>query len=345
MPSQKRKAQLQNARLIAVERLRHRRITSPVQGARQCKDGKRHEDRQLSANNARLHAESDSDEDADASEAVWFWNSSANESESDTECEGDSDGEPNSTLRSTTIADSSSSLDITGKLRWKREGDSHFRGGYGNGSRSTNKRARKMAEGLRNEAKKCCNIADMWQRQRDLGLVVNRLESEGPEERQSAPIIPISELPRGIAAQSDQETQTAKRTNALKDLTRILQLVTEQEKRYGERLLPQSNFYRRHVMVQQFLQMQLGSQRNGTRRVLSLSVAQCFGRGHTTARNIVQWETSWVNNRIMPKRQDQNGYSLWMDDEELKESIRHFARMEGDSKHFYFLGIRDNNDF
>jgi hypothetical protein len=296
-------------------------------------DDKHYKDgRQLGTNIVRLHAESDSDEGADASAGVWFWNSSANESESDTECEGMSDRELDSAPRNS-IAGSSSSTDATRKLQWKREGDDQLRGGYGQGSRSTNKRARKMAQELRNEASKMYSIADMWKRQRDLGLVANSLESE---ERQSAC---VSELPRGTAIQSNEEIRKAQRINASKELERLLGLVTEQEKKYGERLLPHGNFYRRHVMVRQFLEIQLGSQRNGTRRTLSLSVAQCFGRGHATARNIVKWENSWVNDRIIPKRQGQNGYSPWMDDEELKESIRDFARKEGDSKYFYLMRI------
>ena len=70
---------------------------------------------------------------------------------------------------------------------------------------------------------------------------------------------------------------------ALKDVTRLLTLVTEQEKKYGDRLSPYSNFYRRHLMVQQFLQTQLTSQPSQTRRDLSLTVSRAFGRGHHTA--------------------------------------------------------------
>lgn len=75
---------------------------------------------------------------------------------------------------------------------------------------------------------------------------------------------------------------------ALKDITRLLTLVTEQEKKYEDRLSPHSNFYRRHLMVQQFLQTQLTSQPSQTRRDLSLTVSRAFGRGHHTAQSVVQ---------------------------------------------------------
>ena len=85
-------------------------------------------------------------------------------------------------------------------------------------------------------------------------------------------------------------------------------------------------------MVQQFLQTQLKSQPSQTRRALSLTIARGFGRGHTTGRNIVRWERSWVNKRIIPERKGRDDYFSWMDDEELRESMRAFARRQGDSK-------------
>ena len=65
---------------------------------------------------------------------------------------------------------------------------------------------------------------------------------------------------------------------ALDDLNRLLKLVIEQEKKYGTRLSPHSNYYRRHVMVQQFLQSQLSSQPSPTRRILSLMWLEPLGK-------------------------------------------------------------------
>lgn len=68
----------------------------------------------------------------------------------------------------------------------------------------------------------------------------------------------LSEISRGcsppLLLQQVLENQRAK---ALEDLTRFLKLVTEQESKYKERLSSHSNFYRRHVMVLQFLEAQI----------------------------------------------------------------------------------------
>lgn len=120
---------------------------------------------------------------------------------------------------------------------------------------------------------------------------------------------------------------------ALKDLTRLINLVTEQEKKYKSRLSPHSNYYQRHVMVQQFVQTQLKTQPSQTRRDLSMTIARGFGRGQTTARNIVRWETSWIDERIIPERKEKQDYFSWIDDEGLRESIRDFARRQGDRKY------------
>ena len=76
--------------------------------------------------------------------------------------------------------------------------------------------------------------------------------------------------------------------SALNDLTKLLESVKAQEKKYGgNRLSPLSNYYCRHLMVQQFLQAQLTIGPSQTRRDLSRNVAQSFGRGTVIARNIV----------------------------------------------------------
>lgn len=62
-------------------------------------------------------------------------------------------------------------------------------------------------------------------------------------------------------------------------------------------------------MVQQFLQTQLKSQPSQTRRDLSLTIARGFGRGHQTGRNIVRWEKSWVEERLIPERKEREDYS------------------------------------
>ena len=72
---------------------------------------------------------------------------------------------------------------------------------------------------------------------------------------------------------SKQEIHKQQQIEALEDLTRLLKLVTEQEKKYKDRLFLYSNFYCRHLMVQQFLQIQLKTQPSQRRQVLALNVA------------------------------------------------------------------------
>lgn len=85
-------------------------------------------------------------------------------------------------------------------------------------------------------------------------------------------------------------------------------------------------------MVQQFLQTQLKTQPSQTHRKLSMTIARGFGRGQATARNIVRWENLWVDKRDIPEKKERQDYFLWIDDKELKESIRDSARRQGDRK-------------
>lgn len=66
-------------------------------------------------------------------------------------------------------------------------------------------------------------------------------------------------------------------------MTRFLKLVTKQEKKYKNRLLPYNNFYRQEFMIQQFLQIYVKSQPSQIRRDLSLIVSCVFGQGYRTA--------------------------------------------------------------
>lgn len=72
----------------------------------------------------------------------------------------------------------------------------------------------------------------------------------------------------------------------MKDLSRLLGLVTEQEKKYRYRLSPHGNFYQRHVIVQRFLQSQITAE-DGQKEALFLNVAQSFELNKPTACNIV----------------------------------------------------------
>lgn len=78
------------------------------------------------------------------------------------------------------------------------------------------------------------------------------------------------------------------RVSNLNNLTKLLELVKAQEKKYGRNnLLPYSNYYRQYLMVQQFFQVQLIIGPSQTCLNLSRNIAQSFGRSIFTARNIV----------------------------------------------------------
>ena len=74
-------------------------------------------------------------------------------------------------------------------------------------------------------------------------------------QRSISSIIPfLSEIPcRRLLLLFKQQVNKIQRIVTLKDLTRLLDLVTEQEKKYEDRMSPHINLYRQHLMVQQFL--------------------------------------------------------------------------------------------
>ena len=78
-------------------------------------------------------------------------------------------------------------------------------------------------------------------------------------------------------------------------------------------------------MVQQFLQIKLRIRSSQTQPNLASNIARWLGKNYTTIHNIVQWEKLWIVYREMPRRKNCEDYAIWMDNEELKESIRDFT--------------------
>ena len=151
---------------------------------------------------------------------------------------------------------------------------------------------------LEKEASKCYNIGALWQRNRDLGLISpGNVQSElekntksGIDEDKNV-AHPLSQVPLGGSTSSpNQLSFTERRILALQEITKLLELVTEQEKNNEDRLSPHSNFYRRHIMVQQFLQIQLKTKPSPTHRQFALNIACSFGKRHIIRRNIIRWE-------------------------------------------------------
>ena len=283
MPSKRRLEQLKSARVTAVQAKKRRR----------CEVNLAIDPAQLEIDNDKLSTTDTSDTEGES--GTWFWNESANEDDSDTEEGGEEEDK---------VDESESDLDIDEvktKIKWNKEGEDKLRGAYGNGSRSTSRRERKSTRELEKQASKTYDIRALWQRNIELGMASTANSQVGlGQVAESQPIdnvspLSLSDIPRGGASfLSNQQVLKSQRTEALKDLNKLLKLVTKQEKKYKARLSPHSTFHCRHIMVQQFLQSQLSSQSSPKRRDVSLNVAQSFGRSRPTARNIVQWEKKWV---------------------------------------------------
>ena len=79
-------------------------------------------------------------------------------------------------------------------------------------------------------------------------------------------------------------------------------------------------------MVQQFLHTQLQTQSSSTWQAMALTVAQMFGRGMFTIRNIVRWEKSWVSIKMIPEKKERDDGDLWMYDEDVNDAIKKFVR-------------------
>ena len=103
---------------------------------------------------------------------------------------------------------------------------------------------------------------------------------------------PASEntVSQSLIEKDNEEVSENKKTikaRAVQDLSELMRLKTEQLKKYGAVLIPQSNLYLKYQMVQSFLWMQLKQETDNpgvTRRSLAIMVAQRFNRGWYTGR-------------------------------------------------------------
>lgn len=260
----------------------------------------------------------------------WFWNESADESDTETQNE-EEDSDTDESDQEMERSRAEPMAKPTAVLKWNREGEQNRRGAYGKGSVSSLRRQRIAAEELAKEASKSYNIEALWQRSRDLGMVSS---ASTQEERH---VSSLANVPRGSRPPCLKRRQIRKnqQIEALRDLKELLQSVKKQEKKYGDRLSPLSNYYRRHQMVQQFLQAQLKTA-NGKRTAISEEIAQGFDRGQPTARNITQWENSWVNSRTIPERKERDDCTSWMYDQDVSDAIRTFAKSKGDRMYSLF---------
>ena len=205
--------------------------------------------------------------DTEDDSRTWFWNESANESDSDSE-EGDDDDVDDGDLEeehSKTKREASPEV-LKQELKWNKEGERSLRGGYGSGSRSSTKRQRKSARELEKEGSKSYDIRALWQRSQEVGIL-SAANSQGGLGQSPESLSIDYELPASSSSNvsrgggsffAKQPISRNQRVTVLDDLNKLLELVKAQEKKYGGNgFSPHSNYYRRHLMVQQFLRAQL----------------------------------------------------------------------------------------
>lgn len=170
---------------------------------------------------------------------VWFWNENANETDSDFEEEGPNNVDNLDLKPGIEEKMETEQLACTPevKLKWNREGKKNLCGGYRKESRSSLKRQQKKTQELEIEASKSYNIKDMFQQSNSCNSL-NSFSNSLPSE------VSLFEIPLGGPPPlSKQQIHKNQRVEALKDLTWLLELVTEQEKKYGNKFLPLSSFY------------------------------------------------------------------------------------------------------
>ena len=232
MPSKRQREQLSTARAASVEFFKKRRQeASSVHNLLQ----------QPSVHNDKPNTIDTSPADTSDEEeiATWFWNESADETDSDEEEEDveDVDGKNLEGQSKTEQAISHKASQV--ELKWKKEGENNLCGGYGKGLKRTQMRHNKLAQDLEKEASKIYNIQAIWQQSRDLGITF-RVNSPAALEKsgESSPInsesstLSLFQIPRGCSPPlSQQQIERNQRVEALKDFTRLLNLVTEQEQK------------------------------------------------------------------------------------------------------------------
>ena len=92
-------------------------------------------------------------------------------------------------------------------------------------------------------------------------------------------------------------------------------------------------------MVKHFLVSQKRNKLGQHRQVIAETVANTFNQGQTTGRNIIYWENSWVDKRIIPKRDTEESNPAWMNDENLKLAIRNLIKKQGQRMYYIIISI------
>jgi len=209
-------------------------------------------------------------------------------------------------------------------IRWKNDADNNLRGLWGSGSESTQKRARRTQRELKLAASQLYSIASLFKRQQQLQLHTKDTSSDAHGEKDV--LRACSPPPNQYKICNSEEARSARAAK----LDRLLQLPTEQKKKYGSAMDPRSSFYLRHRMVQSFLWLQLRRYQfpGKTQRELACMTAYSFNRGLHTGKMIVKWANSWVRDQKIPNTHAgrHKHHFTWMDDEDVMFAVRSFIR-------------------
>ena len=69
------------------------------------------------------------------------------------------------------------------------------------------------------------------------------------------------------------------------------------------------------------------------RRILVFMITAGNKKGKTTAQRIVQWENSWVSQRVIPERKNRAACNeSWMNEEDILFAAREFIKTQGEGK-------------
>ena len=172
-------------------------------------------------------------------------------------------------------------------LRRKKSGDKHLQKRWGAGSQLNKERQAANGQKNQKQASQSYSLAKMIEKQK--AIAVKRTQDKEksvdiPDEAELASNISIPVACDPLIFQ--RQVFKNLRPQALASLTRLLNLVIKQEKKYGYRLGVQSNFYQRHLMVKHFLAIQKRIS-DKDRQDLAKMVASTFDRDKTMGQNIV----------------------------------------------------------
>lgn len=312
----KRAQQLKRIAPLAIEDTKRRKLTKQVENERAYRIRQRQEDDFWNEYESDLVRDSSSDESSNKSSDE----SSSEEFSSDERRKGNSDERKGTEAQEGTHEREGKEVqEGTHKLIlpvFKSGDGDYLRAVRGTGSLSTTKRERRRIREREKTSSESLPIMTMFARQ----------QARGSEENTSEALPLVHE----------NKSDRVKLENAAKDMSLVLRLKKEQIKRYGTPLIPQSNLYLRHQMVQSFLWMQLKNNTLVHRRRLGVLVAQRFNKGSYTGRRIIQWEKEWISTgKISETKAGKNKHTLsWMDDEDLILAVKTWAKGEGNGKFF-----------